>query len=107
MRRLTAQRCCFYSIQPRYDASHVERDWRTQQWHYHPQSPSSTTPYSTILPPPNVTGRLHVGHALTVALEDALVRWHRSLGRDTVSCDNTRAFSSDIDFVCLGLGTWD
>ena len=31
--------------------------------------------FSIILPPPNVTGHLHLGHALTVAVEDALVRW--------------------------------
>lgn len=37
-----------------------------------------------ILPPPNVTGELHVGHALTVAIEDAIVRRKRMLGFDTV-----------------------
>lgn len=31
--------------------------------------------FSLCIPPPNVTGSLHVGHALTVAVEDALVRW--------------------------------
>ena len=31
--------------------------------------------FSIILPPPNVTGSLHIGHALTIAIEDALVRW--------------------------------
>ena len=36
------------------------------------------------LPPPNVTGELHVGHALTVAVEDLLIRWHRMLGDDTL-----------------------
>jgi valyl-tRNA synthetase len=32
------------------------------------------------LPPPNVTGKLHIGHALTVALEDCLTRWKRMSG---------------------------
>jgi valyl-tRNA synthetase len=32
------------------------------------------------LPPPNVTGALHIGHALTVAIEDAIIRWRRMSG---------------------------
>ena len=36
------------------------------------------------MPPPNLTGELHMGHALTAAVEDALIRWHRMLGDDTV-----------------------
>lgn len=35
-------------------------------------------------PPPNVTGSLHIGHALTVAIQDGLVRWNRMLGRKTL-----------------------
>ena len=37
-----------------------------------------------VLPPPNVTGSLHLGHALTAALQDALVRYHRMRGCTTV-----------------------
>uniref|UniRef100_A0AAV2K470 Valine--tRNA ligase, mitochondrial n=1 Tax=Knipowitschia caucasica TaxID=637954 RepID=A0AAV2K470_KNICA len=36
--------------------------------------------FSLCIPPPNVTGTLHLGHALTVAVEDALVRWRRMQG---------------------------
>ena len=36
------------------------------------------------IPPPNVTGALHIGHALTNAIEDALVRWHRMRGETTL-----------------------
>lgn len=43
-----------------------------------PQSTGET--FSMCIPPPNVTGSLHVGHALTVAIQDALVRWHRMRG---------------------------
>ncbi|KDR72774.1 hypothetical protein GALMADRAFT_252030 [Galerina marginata CBS 339.88] len=35
-------------------------------------------------PPPNVTGSLHIGHALTVAIQDSLIRWNRMLGRKTL-----------------------
>ncbi|GMR58656.1 hypothetical protein PMAYCL1PPCAC_28851, partial [Pristionchus mayeri] len=41
---------------------------------------SSMDPLRLVLPPPNVTGRLHIGHALTVAIEDALARHHRVKG---------------------------
>ena len=34
-----------------------------------------------MIPPPNVTGALHIGHALTNAIQDSLVRWHRMNGR--------------------------
>ena len=39
-------------------------------------------PYSIVMPPPNANGNLHIGHALTVALEDILARYHRMQGKD-------------------------
>lgn len=36
--------------------------------------------FSIVFPPPNVTGNLHIGHALTISLEDALIRWKRMCG---------------------------
>ncbi|XP_071802772.1 valine--tRNA ligase-like isoform X2 [Asterias amurensis] len=48
-------------------------------------------PYVTCLPPPNVTGMLHLGHTLMVAIEDSVVRWNRMQGRPTVwvpGCDH-------------------
>lgn len=47
--------------------------------------------FSLLLPPPNVTGVLHLGHALTVAVQDALTRWHRMRGARTLwmpGCDH-------------------
>ena len=41
-------------------------------------------PFCIIMPPPNVTGELHVGHALTDTVEDILIRWHRMLGDPTL-----------------------
>src|SRR5262245_55733526 len=40
--------------------------------------------YSLPMPPPNVTGALHMGHALTATLEDVLTRWHRMRGYNTL-----------------------
>ncbi|HSE77822.1 MAG TPA: valine--tRNA ligase [Alphaproteobacteria bacterium] len=41
-------------------------------------------PYSIVIPPPNVTGSLHMGHALNNTLQDVLVRWRRMQGRDVL-----------------------
>src|SRR3990172_3952255 len=41
-------------------------------------------PFTIIMPPPNVTGELHLGHALTAAIEDILIRWHRMRGEPTL-----------------------
>src|SRR6478672_5387946 len=40
--------------------------------------------FTIIMPPPNVTGDLHLGHALTDTIEDTLTRWHRMLGDRTL-----------------------
>ena len=45
---------------------------------------STGEPYVIMMPPPNVTGSLHIGHALTMTIQDILTRWHRSLGRDVL-----------------------
>ena len=41
-------------------------------------------PYSIMIPPPNVTGSLHIGHAFNNTLQDILIRWHRMRGFDTL-----------------------
>ena len=41
-------------------------------------------PYSIVMPPPNVTGRLHMGHALDNTLQDAIIRWRRMQGYDAL-----------------------
>ena len=40
--------------------------------------------FTVIMPPPNLTGELHLGHALTVAIEDSLIRWNRMSGKKTL-----------------------
>ena len=44
----------------------------------------SGEPFTVIMPPPNLTGELHLGHALTVAVEDSLIRWNRMLGKQSL-----------------------
>src|ERR1700724_4602053 len=48
----------------------------------HPDSPAQ--PYTIMMPPPNVTGSLHMGHALTFTLQDILSRFERMRGRDAL-----------------------
>jgi valyl-tRNA synthetase len=45
---------------------------------------SAGDPFTIMIPPPNVTGSLHIGHALTFTLQDALMRWRRMQGRDAL-----------------------
>ena len=55
--------------------------WETHGVFEASSSPSDTRPaYVIPMPPPNVTGSLHMGHALMCTLEDVLVRWHRMSG---------------------------
>ncbi|MBM3559288.1 MAG: valine--tRNA ligase, partial [Alphaproteobacteria bacterium] len=46
--------------------------------------PGTGAPYTIVIPPPNVTGSLHMGHALNNTLQDVLVRWRRMQGRDAL-----------------------
>src|SRR5215469_9137773 len=48
----------------------------------HPES--QAIPFTIMMPPPNVTGSLHVGHALNFTLQDVLVRYQRMRGRDVL-----------------------
>ncbi|MFA5168589.1 MAG: valine--tRNA ligase, partial [Candidatus Omnitrophota bacterium] len=52
--------------------------------HLNEQNGASPRSYVVVIPPPNVTGILHMGHALNNAIQDILVRWNRMKGRDTL-----------------------
>ncbi|XP_072689913.1 valine--tRNA ligase, mitochondrial isoform X8 [Canis lupus baileyi] len=75
-------------LPPAYSPRYVEAAWYSW-WvregffkpEYQTRLPQATgETFSMCIPPPNVTGSLHIGHALTVAIQDALVRWHRMRG---------------------------
>ena len=74
-------------LPPRYSPADVEgriyRMWE-EKGHFHAETDPATTPYCIMIPPPNVTDRLHVGHALNNTLQDALIRFHRMRGRNTL-----------------------
>ena len=74
-------------ISKSYDPKEVE-DRTYKFWmdngYFKPKIQRDKKPFVIIMPPPNVTGELHLGHALTAAAEDALVRWHRMKGDPTL-----------------------
>jgi valyl-tRNA synthetase len=75
---------------PAYDPKLVEEAryrWWEEKGYFRPeaiQSEPGVDPFVVILPPPNVTGRLHLGHALTATVEDTLSRWHRMRSQPTL-----------------------
>ena len=64
------------------EAKHYARWEQGGYFACNPNSPAK--PYTIMMPPPNVTGRLHMGHALTFTLQDILVRYERMRGRDVL-----------------------
>ena len=67
----------------RFDPGPVESHWMAHwldQHLFHAEPDPSRPPYSIVIPPPNVTGKLHMGHALNDSVQDALTRYHRMLG---------------------------
>lgn len=71
-----------------YTPSETEKKWYPEwekQGYFKPQNDNPTaTSFAITIPPPNVTGSLHMGHALNNTLQDLLTRWRRMQGRKTV-----------------------
>ena len=70
-----------------YDPHRVEEKWYAyweKKGYFRANELSSLSPYSIVIPPPNVTGVLHIGHALNNTLQDVLVRFKRMKGYDTL-----------------------
>ena len=64
---------------PRLVESGVYDRW-DDAGYFQPRERPGREPFVIVMPPPNVTGELHVGHALFVTVEDIMIRWHRMLG---------------------------
>jgi valyl-tRNA synthetase len=74
-------------IADRYDPSRVEARWYgvwEERGYFHAVARSRKKPYSIVIPPPNVTGSLHMGHALNNTLQDILIRYKRMDGYNTL-----------------------
>ncbi len=74
-------------LEPLYRPQGVEERWQ-QTWEqerlYHADADDPRPTYVIAVPPPNVTGALHMGHALNGSIQDALIRWHRMRGFNTL-----------------------
>ena len=74
-------------LAPKYDPREVEQG-RYQKWLdqdlFKPSGDKKAHPYSIVIPPPNVTGKLHLGHAWDTAIQDTLIRFKRMQGYDTL-----------------------
>ena len=66
------------TYQPQQLEDHWYKIWE-ERGYFAPQGDGA--PYCIVIPPPNVTGRLHMGHGFQHAIMDALIRYHRMLGR--------------------------
>ncbi len=69
-----------------YDPREAQQRWLRfwdEHGYFHTQ-PDSREPYCIVIPPPNVTGALHMGHALNNTLQDVLIRWRRMQGFNTL-----------------------
>jgi valyl-tRNA synthetase len=74
-------------MEKRYDPKQIEQKWYdfwTQNGTFHGESSKGGDPYCIMIPPPNVTGILHMGHALNNTIQDILVRWRKMQGRNVV-----------------------
>ena len=59
-------------------------DWWEKCGFFTPENGSSKPKFVIVIPPPNVTGALHIGHALTNSIQDTIVRWRRMSGYETL-----------------------
>src|SRR5512143_1893300 len=76
-----------HELDKRYDPKSFERRlyefWEKGEY-FKPVLDKERPKFSIVIPPPNVTGRLHIGHALVNTLQDIVVRWKRMSGFNTL-----------------------
>ncbi len=89
-------------LSPKYDPKEVEERWYAvwEREGYFKAEPDGTRPaFSVVMPPPNVTGSLHIGHALNNTLQDLLCRWRRMDGDDVLwvpGCDHAGIATQNV-----------
>ena len=87
-------------MEPLYDPKAVEPRWQ-RTWEeeglYNAELDRAGESFVVMHPPPNISGSLTIGHCLQLSLEDALVRWHRMRGFNTL-------FQPGYDHA--GISTW-
>lgn len=74
-------------INKAYEARQIEQKWYRwweERGYFKPSEDTGKAPFTILIPPPNVTGILHIGHVLNNTLQDVAVRYNRMLGRPTL-----------------------
>ncbi|NLC39781.1 MAG: valine--tRNA ligase [Clostridiaceae bacterium] len=78
---------------PKYFDPAAEEERLYEMWMesgaFHAEAPSDKRPFTIMMPPPNITGVLHMGHALDTSIPDALIRYHRLLGDNALFLPGT------------------
>lgn len=70
-----------------YEPHDVEKRWYThweREGYFHASIDPKKEPFTIVIPPPNITGELHMGHALNNTLQDIMIRWRRMQGRSAL-----------------------
>ncbi|MDX8407591.1 MAG: class I tRNA ligase family protein, partial [Mariprofundaceae bacterium] len=62
----------------------INEQWLNSEAFQPAANPESDEAYCIVIPPPNVTGSLHMGHAFTFTIQDSLIRWQRLKGKSTL-----------------------
>ncbi|MCL2698925.1 MAG: valine--tRNA ligase [Defluviitaleaceae bacterium] len=87
-----------------YDPQTVESDlyknWLEKKY-FHAEADRSRKPYCIVIPPPNITGQLHMGHALDNTIQDILIRWKRMSGYNALWMPGTdhASISTEVKIV--------
>lgn len=79
-------------LEKTYDPKEIEAEWYpfwSQKGFFRPERHTGGVPYCITIPPPNVTGELHMGHALQHTIHDTVVRWKRMQGYSTLCLPGT------------------
>ena len=75
------------NLETKYDPKKVEdklyNEW-VEKGYFHAKPNPDKKPFTIVIPPPNVTGKLHMGHALDETLQDILIRYHRMKGEEAL-----------------------
>ncbi len=74
-------------LEKRYNPKDIEKKWYNfwlEKRYFQAESKSDKTAYCIVIPPPNITGSLHIGHALDITLQDVIIRWKRMSGFNTL-----------------------
>ena len=88
-----------------YNPKTVEEKWSNywlEKGLFKADADSKKPPFSMVIPPPNVTGSLHMGHALNNTLQDILARYKRMQGFDVLWLQRLPSVKLRLDLMCSG-----